>query len=75
MTLLESVELIDMYNPENNNTEQLHTLVQTVEARRRLLLQQKKDIDDMLAGLDEVQDLCDSALARTDEDTHKRHQK
>ena len=56
-----------MYDPDHNNADQLRSLIETVEARRLLLLQQKKDIDDMLAGLDEVQSLCQSALRRGEE--------
>jgi len=63
MTLQECVEFIDMYDPEHNNTEQLHSLIDNVKKRREQLLQQKKDIDEMLAGLDEVQGLCEASLA------------
>ena len=70
MTLRECVEVIDMYQPGQNNTEQLHSLITTMKARRQKLLQQKKDIDEMLAGLDEVQGLCESAL---EEDAAGRH--
>ncbi len=62
MTLKESVEVIDMYDPEHNNEEQLQALIATVSHKRLRLLQQKKDIDDMLGGLDEVEDLCRQAL-------------
>jgi len=62
MTLQESVDLIDMYDPQRNNTAQLRSLIDTVTERRASLLQQKQDIDDMLAGLDEVQGLCEKAL-------------
>lgn len=65
MTLDESAEVIDMYDPDHNNEEQLRTLLASVADRRARLLQQKKDIDDMLAGLDEVQSLCESALSGT----------
>ena len=64
MTLQESVEVIDMYDPQRNNTGQLQSLLNTVSARRVSLLQQKTDIDDMLAGLDEVQALCEQALGK-----------
>ena len=64
MTLQDSVELIDMYEPQRNNTRQLYSLISTVTERRATLLQQKKDIDDMLAGLDEVQELCEMALGK-----------
>ena len=63
MTLLECVEFIDMYDPEHNNAEQLHSLIDNVKNRREQLLQQRKDIDEMLAGLDEVQGLCEASLA------------
>ena len=64
MTLKESVELIDMYDPSRNNTQQLNSLINTVSARSATLVQQKKDIDEMLSGLDEVQQLCEKALGK-----------
>ena len=63
MTLKECVEFIDMYQPGHNNAEQLHSLVSDVKKRRERLLQQRRDIDAMLAGLDEVQHLCEATLA------------
>ena len=62
MTLQECVDFIDMYDPEHNNTEQLHSLIANVKHRREHLLQQKQDIEAMLAGLDEVQTLCEQSL-------------
>ena len=64
MTLQESVDLIDMYDPARNNAQQLHSLMNTIAGRRSALLQQKKDINDMLASLDEVQALCEQALGK-----------
>jgi DNA-binding transcriptional MerR regulator len=64
MTLRECVDFIDMYDPGHNNDGQLHSLIDDVKHRREKLQQQKKDIDDMLSGLDEVQALCEAALAR-----------
>lgn len=63
MTLKESVEVIDLYDPDHNNTAQLQTLLDTVAERRAALQRKKQDIDDMLGGLDEVQQLCEQALA------------
>jgi DNA-binding transcriptional MerR regulator len=40
MTLQESVELIDMYDPARNNTQQLNSLISTVSERRAALMQQ-----------------------------------
>ncbi len=62
MSLAECVEVIDMYDPEHNNADQLHSLISKVQSRSELLQQQKRDIDEMLAGLEEVQSLCESAL-------------
>lgn len=64
MTLQESVDLIDMYDPSHNNAQQLATLIKSIDARRATLVQQKKDIDEMLQGLDEVQMLCEKALGK-----------
>lgn len=73
MTLQESVDVIDMYDPARNNTQQLHSLMNTIAARRGALLQQKKDIDEMLAGLDEVQALCEQALGKRRKATRSKH--
>jgi DNA-binding transcriptional MerR regulator len=64
MTLQESVELIDMYDPARNNTQQLDSLMTTIAGRRSALVQQQQDIEEMLAGLDEVQALCERALGK-----------
>ena len=63
MTLEEAAAVIDMYDPEHNNTEQLTRLIDDVNSRRQRLLQQMNDIEAMLKGLDEVQSLCEKALA------------
>ena len=64
MTLQECVDFIDMYDPGHNNDDQLNSLIDDVKHRREKLQQQKKDIDDMLSGLEEVQALCEAALTR-----------
>lgn len=63
LSLDESVEVIDMYDPEHNNTEQLNSLIKRVQEKRERLLQQQRDIQEMLRGLDEVQSLCERSLA------------
>ena len=67
MTLDECVDVIDMYDPEHNNTEQLHSLIERVQERRERFLQQRRDLEEMLEGLDEVQALCERALANARE--------
>lgn len=64
MTLQDSVDLIDMYDPAQNNKQQLQSLIATVSERRAALLLQQKDIQEMLASLDEVQALCEQALGK-----------
>lgn len=64
MTLRECVDFIDMYDPEHNNTQQLNSLIANVKERREHLLQQKQDIEAMLAGLAEVQALCEQSLEK-----------
>jgi DNA-binding transcriptional MerR regulator len=63
MSLDECMEVIDMYDPEQDNTEQLYSLIDKVDARRAHLLQQQRDIREMLQRLDEVETLCKRALA------------
>jgi DNA-binding transcriptional MerR regulator len=62
MSLAECVEIIDMYDPEHNNRDQLHSLLQRVQERRERLEQQRQDIDDMLSGLEDVKSECERAL-------------
>ena len=69
MSLAECVEVIDMYDPEHNNADQLHSLISKVQNRSELLQQQKRDIDEMLVGLGEVQAICERALENTDSNT------
>lgn len=64
MTLDESVELIDMYQPGSSNRQQLRALLDRVGEKRAHLLQKRMDIDDMLTGLDEVEALCEQALEK-----------
>jgi DNA-binding transcriptional MerR regulator len=76
MTLSESAEVIDLYDPGNNNTHQLKALISSVNERREKLRQQQRDIDEMLSRLDEVKSLCESALASAEpaplDDTQER---
>jgi DNA-binding transcriptional MerR regulator len=65
LTLAESVEIIDMYDTQGNNAEQLDALLERIEARRDALLQQRRDLDHMLKALDEVEVLCRNARAVT----------
>ncbi len=63
LTLSESVEIIDMYDPSGSNAAQLQVLIARIADRREQMIRQRADIDAMLDSLDEVDGLCRSALA------------
>lgn len=65
MTLKESVEIIDLYQSDDNNHQQLSTLLMTINDRRDKLLQQQRDITETLNSLDEVRALCERNLPTT----------
>ncbi len=65
LSLAESVEIIDMYNPGRSDLAQLDSLLTRVAEQRAALLQQRKDLEDMLRALDEVETLCLDARANT----------
>jgi len=62
LTLEESRGIIDMYEPGQDNAEQLNSLLGKVDERRQLLKLQLQDIQAMLAELDQVQARCEKAL-------------
>lgn len=61
LSLAESVEIIDMYQPGESDSTQLASLLDRVGKRRAALEQQRKDLDDMLMALNEVEELCREA--------------
>ncbi len=62
LTLQESRGIIDMYEPGQDNAEQLNSLLGKVDERRQQLQGQMQDIQAMLAELDAVQARCEYAL-------------
>lgn len=62
LSLAESQDIIAMYNPGTNNADQLNRLIDKIRERRQSLLAQKRDIDQMLAELDEAERRCQDAL-------------
>ena len=62
LTLAESVEIIDMYEPGASNAAQLASLIERIGERRARLTRQRADLDALLASLDEVETLCRDAL-------------
>lgn len=63
LSLEESKELIQMYEPDGDNAEQLNSLKQALQERRQALQRQQADIRAMLTELDELDIRCDTALA------------
>lgn len=62
LSLAESKELIDMYSPDGNNEEQLHSLLNKIRERRETLTQQLIDIRAMESELIGAEDRCLEAL-------------
>lgn len=69
LTLAESVDIIDMYDPAGSDVAQLESLIERVAERRNALLQQQRDIEDMLLALDEVDANCRRALKHAEPNT------
>lgn len=61
-TLEESGEIINMYDQDRGNIEQLQALIDKVNLKKEQLEQQKHDIDVMLIDLSEVESRCQEAL-------------
>ncbi|MBY6191208.1 MerR family DNA-binding transcriptional regulator [Microbulbifer agarilyticus] len=61
-SLDESREIIDMYDPAHGNVEQLNRLLERIESKREQLRQQQRDIEKMLAQLDDATARTQAAL-------------
>lgn len=72
MSLAESMEIIDMYDPQHGDAQQLDLLIARVAERRQTLEQQRRDIENMLRSLDEVETLCRAARSGEPESNDKR---
>ena len=65
LSLAESMEIINMYNPGESDAAQLDSLLERIAERRAALERQRQDLDDMLGALDEVEGLCRKARGKT----------
>ncbi|WP_295803708.1 MerR family DNA-binding transcriptional regulator [uncultured Microbulbifer sp.] len=61
-SLDESREIIDMYDPAHGNVDQLKRLLDRIDAKRQQLRQQQRDIEKMLAQLDDATARTEAAL-------------
>lgn len=67
-TLEESRSIIEMYDPEHGNNEQLQSLLAKIREKRAQLEQQLHDIDVMMLDLRDSEDRCLEAMAAADAD-------
>lgn len=61
-TLEESREIIEMYDPEGSNVEQLRRLLEAIQAQRERLSRQLDDIAKMIRDLNEAEAGCLASL-------------
>ena len=61
-SLDESSEIISMYDPTADNRKQTESLIKKVHEKRKLLIQQQKDLKSILLDLQNVEDRCLTAL-------------
>ncbi len=62
LSLQESGELINMYEPGKSNVDQLERTMQAIGAQRQKLAQQLKDIGTMLDDLDQAEAGCKAEI-------------
>jgi DNA-binding transcriptional MerR regulator len=65
-SLGEIATIVDMYDAEPGEAGQLRYLLEQIDVRRTELEQRRKDIDETLAELAEVERRCHEDLARLD---------
>ena len=65
LTLEESRDIIEMYEPGQSNAQQLNLLLAKITERRALLQAQQRDIQHMQTQLDDIQRRCKQALKLT----------
>jgi DNA-binding transcriptional MerR regulator len=64
-SLDQSREIINMYDPSQNNSEQLNTLIHSIRDKRDQLECQLHDIEIMMLDLQESEERCRAALSKT----------
>ena len=62
LTLEESSNIILMYDPINQNTNQLQALMEKIQEKRIQLIEQQKDLELMLQDLDDAEERCRESL-------------
>jgi DNA-binding transcriptional MerR regulator len=62
LSLEESREIIEMYDPSGDNSDQYRFLLNKVDEKQAQLERQIEDIQFLIVGLQDVRDKCQSAL-------------
>ncbi len=65
LSLEDSRQIIDMYEPGKSNVEQLNTLIEAIQLQRKKLHRQLDDIRNLLTDLENAESDCRQALAET----------
>lgn len=62
LSLDESREIIELYDPSGDNSEQYLFLLDKVDEKQKQLERQIEDIKHLLVGLDEIRERCQTAM-------------
>jgi DNA-binding transcriptional MerR regulator len=65
LSLEDSRQIIDMYEPGKSNVQQLNTLIEAIQLQREKLHRQLDDIQNLLTDLENAESDCQQALAET----------
>lgn len=62
LSLEESRDIIEMYDPQRDNSPQLQRLIDKIREKREMLQRQLRDIETLLQDLDDAEARCVDAL-------------
>jgi len=62
LSLEESRDIIEMYDPQRDNSPQLQRLIDKIREKREMLQRQLRDIETLLLDLDDAEARCVDAL-------------
>ncbi|MAY39550.1 MULTISPECIES: MerR family transcriptional regulator [Spongiibacter] len=62
LSLEESRDIIEMYDPQRDNSPQLQRLIDKIREKREMLQRQLRDIETLLQDLDDAEARCIDAL-------------
>lgn len=68
LSLTEIRELIDMYDTQPDESSQLQKVVDVLRARRAVLIQQREDIEEVLAEIGDFEQQCQQILDQRQRD-------